>query len=194
MRCLALAMLIAMSSTSPAVAHKLKVFATVDGRTISGYGFFVGGGRPHGSTVIIMDGAAQEVYRGTTDSEGRFSFTPAAPSNFSVVIDTREGHVAQAVLTADRFGAIAAKSETAGPAGAMETKPSPSGGSDAEAERRVEAAVARQVRPLLERIEALDARLRLTDIVSGIGMILGLAGIGLWAIRRKSAELKPPEA
>ena len=49
----------------------------------------------------------------------------------------------------------------------------------------VESAVQRQVEPLLERIEQMDNRLRFTDIMSGIFLIIGLAGIGLWARGRK---------
>jgi nickel transport protein len=49
----------------------------------------------------------------------------------------------------------------------------------------VEAAVQRQVAPLLERIEMMDDRLRFTDVMSGIFLIIGLAGIGLWARGRR---------
>jgi nickel transport protein len=194
MRLLLSALLIALASMGPAHAHKLKVFATVEGGTISGYGYFVGGGRPQGTTVIINDATAREVYRGATDRDGRFSFLPAGPSDFTVIIDTREGHVAQTVLTAERFGATGPRPQPAAPAEAHATKSAPPGSGEAEAERRMEAVVARQVRPLLERIEALDARLRLADIVSGVCMILGLAGIGLWALGRTSRHTWPPEA
>ena len=49
----------------------------------------------------------------------------------------------------------------------------------------VEAAVQRQVEPLLERIEAMDSRLRYTDMMSGLFLIAGLAGMVLWALGRK---------
>ena len=54
----------------------------------------------------------------------------------------------------------------------------------AETAALIEAAVQHQVAPLLERIEAMDDRLRLTDVMSGIFLIVGLAGIGLWARSR----------
>ena len=194
MRRWAYALLLVVTTSNAAFAHKLKVFATVEAGTISGYGFFVGGGRPQGSTAVIKDAAGREVYRGATDSEGRFSWTPAAPSTFTVIVDTREGHVAEAVLAAERFGGAEPTPADARRSDAGATKMATAAAGDAETERRIEAAVARQVRPLLERIEALDARLRLADIVSGVGMILGLAGMGLWAVARRTAHPKPPEA
>lgn len=44
----------------------------------------------------------------------------------------------------------------------------------------VEEAVARQVRPLREQLLAHEERVRLRDILGGIGYILGLAGLVLW--------------
>jgi nickel transport protein len=36
------------------------------------------------------------------------------------------------------------------------------------------------LRPLREQHEAHDARVRLQDVLGGIGYIVGLAGLGLW--------------
>jgi nickel transport protein len=44
----------------------------------------------------------------------------------------------------------------------------------------VEQAVARQVRPLREQLIAHQDRIRLQDLLGGIGYILGLAGLVLW--------------
>jgi nickel transport protein len=179
--------LLAVAFANPASAHKLKVFATLEGNTISGYGFFIGGGRPQGSAVIIRDAAAREVYRSSTDAEGRYAWTAPAAGNYTVVINTREGHMAEATVAAERFAGSAPVAPAATPASAA-AEPSAghgSAGADGEIERRLETVVARQVRPLLERIEQLDARLRLADVISGVCLIVGLGGIGLWASGRK---------
>ena len=63
--------------------------------------------------------------------------------------------------------------------------PAAAGFSDEKVAALVEAAVQRQVEPLLERIEQMDDRLRFTDILSGIFLIIGLVGIGLWARARR---------
>lgn len=185
---------------TPAEAHKLKVFASVEGGVISGYGFFVGGGRPRGAEVIIRDKPSNKVvYRGDTDSEGRFSFKPASAANYTISLDTREGHMAESYIGVDRFPVASTLSATAASAAATPGEPgsvaqsSQAGASDVSAsdiDRIVETAVARQVRPLLERIEALDDRLRLADVIAGICMILGLGGIGLWATTRHGSNHK----
>lgn len=134
----------------------------------------------------------------------------------TVVIDTGEGHVASAQLPAARFGGTAAATATGPPEVATardpvpsttemrdpalstaETRelaltttktrePAPAAATAPEIAALVEAAVERQVGPLLERIEVMDARMRFTDIVAGLCLIFGLAGIGLWARGRRA--------
>ncbi|MCK0206623.1 cobalamin biosynthesis protein CbiL [Starkeya koreensis] len=165
----------------PAQAHKLKVFATVEGTSVAGYAFFIGGGRPHGTPWTAKDSSG-EIAGGTTDAEGRFAFTlpPAgAAGDVTVTVDTREGHIASATLSAARLGGSAA------PATAMAVRTAAPTPATTDITAAVEAAVQRQVEPLLERIEELDARLRVTDIVSGIFLILGLGGMALWARGRR---------
>lgn len=191
---LALALLIALAS--PAAAHKLKVFATVAGAEVTGYAFFVGGGRAQGTGWVAQDATGATLAEGKTDAEGRYRFTPpAGAGDITVIVNTEEGHIAQAVLPAARLEgrAEAAGSGSAGPAagaslaaaGVVTAAPATPARDDAALAALVEAAVQRQIEPLQEQIEAMDARLRLTDVMSGIFLIIGLAGIGLFLRGRR---------
>lgn len=187
------ALVLLLALAAPAAAHSLKVFATVEAGTVSGYGFFIGGGRAADSTVTARDGAGATVHEGTTDAEGRFSFTPAAPieGDLTVTIDSGGGHMGTITLDAARFGPAPAPAPDPEPIPAeapadVARPPAP----DPEAlaaliEHRVEVAVARQIRPLLEAQAEAEARIRLRDVVGGLGMIAGLVGFGLWAYGRR---------
>lgn len=173
--------LLALAFIGPAQAHKLKVFATVEGGEVKGYAFFIGGGRAARTAWVARDAAGAPFASGTTDGEGRFAFpAPQRPTDTTVTVDTREGHVASMTLPASRFGGAAVAAAPALPTDGPTTMDP-----DARLAALVEAAVQRQVAPLLERIEQLDARLRYADILSGVFLILGLAGIGLWARARR---------
>lgn len=198
-----LALSFVLATAFPAQAHRLKVFATVEDGAVSGYGFFIGGGRPEGSTVIIRDAAGKEVYRGATDSEGRFSWRPEKPSTLTIIVDTREGHVAETRISEDRFaGAIPTGAAPAGNIPAARDATSPAAGVNTEGcatntgaaiASLVDQAVARQVRPLMESLETAEGRIRFNDVAGGVGMIFGLAGIALWAAsRRREKSLPPP--
>jgi nickel transport protein len=184
-RVLALALALALATVGPAAAHKLKVFATVEGDAVTGYAFFIGGGRARG-TPWTATSADAPLASGATDAEGRFRFTPPSPvtAAITVTVDTREGHIASATLPASRFaGADAA--EPVPPPVEPPARPVPSEAEPpSDTAALVEVAVQREVAPLLERLEEMDSRLRFTDILSGIFLIIGLAGIGLWARSR----------
>ena len=176
---LPLALMLALTDT--AAAHKLKVFATVEGDAVTGYAFFIGGGRARGTPWTARTANGTEIAAGETDAEGAFRLVPTGPvtSDITITVDTREGHIASAVVAATRFGAVSATAAAPAPAPtAAPAAPPPM--NDATA-AMVEAAVQRQVEPLLERIERMDSRLRFTDILSGVFLIIGLGGAALWA-------------
>jgi nickel transport protein len=187
-----LALVLSLSLVPAANAHRLKVFATVEAGAITGYGFFVGGGRARGSALIIRDADGREVFKGETDGEGRFSWRPPSASDFLVSVDTREGHMAEARIPASRFSAAVANPVEATAAFLPVASEKPVAGAcepgAAGLNALVETAVSRQVRPVLERLEAMDGALQLRDVVSGVCMIFGLAGIALWFAGRKKRD------
>lgn len=181
---ISLFMLLAIAA--PADAHKLKVFVAVAGDTITGYAFFIGGGRPHGVPWTAKDARGEQLASGLTDSDGRFAFErpDKAVTDITVTVDTREAHIASATLSAARLGVASVPTPTSvsQPPTRGTRAQSPS---DAEITALVEGAVQRQVEPLLERFEAMDTRLRFVDVLSGVFLILGLAGMALWAQGRR---------
>jgi nickel transport protein len=186
---------IVVLGSGPAAAHRLKLFATVEAGEVVAEAFFVGGGRPEGVEVILRDAGGAEIGRGRTDIDGRVRLKPARPGDVNVEVDAGDGHATAVRLAADRFGI-----EGAGPGAApatvptaAEPRPAPA---DHEALRReieaaVDRAVARQTRPLLEALERAEARLRFNDVAGGVGMIVGLVGLGLWASARRRRDGPP---
>jgi len=198
MRLLLLTLVLLPILASPAHAHRLKVFATVEDGTIDGYGFFIGGGRPQEATFIVQDSTGAELFRGRTDIEGGFAWRPDHGRDFIVVIDAGDGHVAQAKIAASRFadyeGGIVAPAlaeETAGAGIAVD----PAAPDDLARmiDASVDRAVSRQVRPLLEAYDEADGKVRFNDVIGGIGMIVGLAGMAMWGLARRREPDRPPE-
>ncbi|MDQ0509908.1 cobalamin biosynthesis protein CbiL [Ancylobacter amanitiformis] len=181
---LLLTLLILPGLAGAAEAHKLKVFAAVEGEKIGGYAFFIGGGRPQGVPWTAKNAQGVEVASGLTDAEGRFSFARPATiaSDLTITVDTREAHIASTTLPVSRLGGAAAPPAT--PAASATGTPAPPL-SDTRLAALVEAAVQRQVEPLEERIEAMDSRLRFVDALSGVFLILGLGGMALWEKGRR---------
>lgn len=186
MRLALLALVIILCGPGPALAHKLKLFVTVEGAEISGYAFFIGGGRPRGAAWRVEDAAGKPLQEGITDDEGAFRWLTPVPADYIVVVDAGDGHGATATVPAARFAGIPAVAAPAGAQGA------PDSGSSTVPADRVEALVAlavqREIAPLLARIEEMDSRLRLTDLITGVFLIFGAAGGLLWLSGRRSAR------
>jgi nickel transport protein len=174
------AVVLAVLAATPAEAHRLRVFATVEGGGIEGYAFFVGGGRPEGAAVRFVRAGAV-VHATTTDAAGAFAWRPDAPGPITVVVDPGGGHSAEVTLGAERFGAAPAGDA----APASDEEAASAHALDPAIEAAIEAAVARQIRPLLEAEAEAASRLRFNDVMGGIGMIVGLAGVALWARTRR---------
>lgn len=95
-----------------------------------------------------------------TDAQGRFAWTGAPEGRYLAVAYGMEGHRAQAELAVSAAAAA---------------------GTQAPAAQTEDLALIRQ------DIARLEARVRLSDIVGGIGYIVGLAGAYLyWLSRRRS--------
>ncbi len=178
------ALLACLAFATPAAAHRLKLFATVEDGTISGYAFFVGSGRAHGAALSIADATGKPVQDMLTDAQGAFSWKPPAPQTYRLTVNAGDGHVSEATLERSRFGGVPANTTSEESDDATSTQEGVTL-SQAQIERAVEAAVARQMRPLLEAYEAAEGRTRFNDIMGGIGMIIGLAGLALWGSNRK---------
>jgi nickel transport protein len=179
-----LACLLALAALSPAHAHRLRVFATVEQGVITGYAYFVGGARATGASVVFRDSGGRELHRATADSRGGFSWKPAKPQTIRISVDAGEGHVGTIVIDGARLAGDRAE-------GAVETESEQSAAellSPAQRETieaAIDAAVARHTRPLMEKFEAMETRTRFNDIVGGIGMIIGVAGAAMWAMSRR---------
>jgi len=172
---------------SNADAHRLKLFATLEDGTISGYAFFVGSGRAQDADLRITDANGKEVAALRTDAKGAYSWKAPSVQTYRLIANTGDGHVADTTMDAKRFAGLTVEvSDTID-----EDEKAPAGNISAvQIERIVDAAVARQMRPLIEAYEAAEGRTRFNDIMGGIGMIIGLAGLSLWAQARRR-EKKP---
>jgi len=173
-----------------AAAHDLSVFATVEDGVLHGYAFFGGGARARTAQLIIRDGAGNEMFRGGTDAHGAFYFRPTSPTDLIVTVDVGDGHAAKTRIPASRFAASRTMSGiVAGESteGARTVAPDASAASTelpGMIDRSVDRAVARQITPLLEAYAIAGTRLRLNDILSAVALIIGLAGMFLWARSR----------
>jgi nickel transport protein len=179
---LLLAPLLALGAASPALAHKLKVFATAIGSTVEGRVYFVGGGAGTGVPVELRNSSGEVVATARTVApDGGFALSLPYRDDFTVFADAQDGHVGSFVLSAARLPeSLPARPGATPVAEPVEVAPAAEpADASAVSTAAIETAVARQLAPLLEEMDALRSAIGFRDIVGGVGFILG--GFGLWA-------------
>ena len=192
----------AMLTGGVAHAHKLKLFATGEGREITGYVYFPGGGRAVDLTVEALAPDGSKLGEAKTNAEGEFAIAARCHCDHTLVAQTTDGHKATFVVEAielagdlPAFGA--APSGDAPPAPAAEAEPPvmasdgelPGPGGREQLLSAIDEAVRKQVRPLREQLESYEERTRIRDVLGGIGYIVGIGGIAFYflGIRRREA-------
>jgi nickel transport protein len=179
---------------STCLAHRVGVFAYVDGGDIAvecGYSK----SKPviRGAIEVLDQAGGQVLLRGTTDERGRFRFpvpetARAAGSGLRIVLKAGEGHQNEWVVDASEFtGAKPAAEPVAAPGGGqVETadaaeRPAAGGLTRADVEEVVNAALDAKLAPIRRAVlERPDDGPGLREIVGGIGWIFGLVGLAAY--------------
>jgi nickel transport protein len=180
-----------------AYAHKVTVFAWVQGDTIHTESKFSGGKHVQGGTIEVYDPDGNKLLEGTTDEQGRFSFPVPGKSDLKIVLAAGSGHSNHWVVHAEELGGAVTgqgspqKSATHLSGNVSET---PDGISSTcpnarEIEQIVQYSLDQKLAPL--RAQLADPAWGFRDIVAGIGYILGLMGLAAYIQFRKQSGHKP---
>lgn len=183
-----------------ALAHRASIFAWVQGQTVHTQSKFMGGKRPEQALIEVFDDAGNLLLKGETDAQGLFSFQAPKISDMQIVLTAGMGHRAVWVLSREDFQAADMESGDNQPLNAVPSRksdevdsktskghPSPENGlSAAEVTALVESILDRKLKPLMNGITALNEnRISLSDILGGIGYIVGLVGLAAYMQYRR---------
>ncbi len=172
----------------PALAHKLYVFAQVEGNSIQGRAYFPGDVPAQESVVIARDPSGRELGRTTTDNEGKFTFPAREHVDYCLTAETPDGHRATYTVRAaelpDNLPGSASTTASGAEVVSQETNhsgmPATSAGKENEPVGGQLSELRKQIQELRRQIYESDQRLRFRDFLGGIGFILGLAGVAFY--------------
>lgn len=216
---LALLIVLCAMPLGVAQAHNLNVFAISDGEVIDGYVYFTGGTRARNATVTLKDGSDAPLLTTTADQDGNFALRVSHRADYAVSADTGDGHIATFALPKTEFletlpeakdGAeitatvlhatapLADASETVSPAPAPTMADKGDVGikglSEDDVTALVNRAVARQVGPLRAEINSYRNDVRMSDVMGGIGIIIGIFGGCAWIAARRQTKAHKTKA
>ena len=82
----------------PAWAHKVNVFAYVEGGKVFTESYFPDGRKVEGGTIEVRDAGGAKLLEGKTDSQGLFSFPLPKKEDLTITLDATMGHKNSFVL------------------------------------------------------------------------------------------------
>jgi nickel transport protein len=176
------------------LAHKVTVFAWVEGDTVHTESKFSGGREAKDARIEVYDAAGEKLLEGRTDDQGRFAFKPPRPEALRIVLIAGTGHQNEWRLAAEEF--TDAPAATA-PAASIAAPPPPSTSqaetgtptlTPGEFQTLIDQALDRKLAPIMHHLVALDKGPSVSDILGGIGYIIGLVGLGAYLQSRRKRE------
>jgi len=172
--------IIIAGSSSSALAHRVTIFAWVEGDTVMTESKFSGGRRAINSDVRVFNGKGEEILTGTTDDRGEFSFKIPEMTDLKVVLEAGMGHraewsIPEAELRGD-VGMPCERIEALEPSHEESTLLSRE-----EVKQIVDDSLDTKLRPIARRLAEMEKKgPSVTEILGGIGYIFGLMGVALY--------------
>lgn len=181
--------LIAFSAASPALAHRLNVFVLPEGDRVTGEAYFNDGAPVQNSPIQLLDADDKVLHEGLTDGDGAFSLpVPEGVTDLTVVVEGGMGHRGETHVTLSPRKESAPVATIPRPTSTVTGPTAAPVLSADDIEALVRKVVSREVAPLKEEILRLNQKLSrpgMTEIFGGLGYIVGLVGVTLWAGSRK---------
>lgn len=194
-----LLLIFSLTGISAAHAHKVAIFAWVEGDTVHTESKFSGGKMVKGGKVEVFDEAGTLLLEGRTNDNGEFSFKIPKSTDLNIVLSAGMGHKNSWKLSADELGTVRAAATDALAAAPEKATVHPPGDALSHptaaviSVRQLEEIVARQLEKQLQPLNRMlatsrDEGVRISDIIGGIGYILGLVGLGVYIRYRKTGR------
>ncbi len=180
-------------------AHKVNIFAYAEDGRVYAEGYFVDGTKTKNSAIEVFDGKdGTKLLEGKTDEEGKFSFQIPKATSLKLVLHASMGHQSEFTIGEDEVKAAMGVKQ---PPKASPVKPPPQaavtvakktpkkeiaetteckGLSESEIETIVGSTVDKKIQPLvrmLVQLQESSGKPKFTEIIGGIGYIIGILGI-----------------
>jgi len=174
-----LASVLIISTTLPALAHKVIIFAWVEGDTVFTESKFSGGRRAINAQVLVLDREGKQLLEGRTNDKGEFSFKVPKITDLRVVLTAGTGHKGQWTIPESEIREAGC---VLGEKRAVESsQPITVGLSKEEIKDLIEDSLDRKLRPIVRMMtESQSKGPSVNEIVGGIGYILGLMGVAIY--------------
>jgi nickel transport protein len=182
---------------SQALAHRVNIFAWVEGEKVFVECKFPDGTKVNEGIIRVLDSAGKELLNGRTNDKGEFSFKVPKLDDVTIVLEAGMGHRADWPLSLQDLsqpGEAPKKALPAEPHPVSKTEAQPDQESSSAIaspppegiDQAIEKALDKKLAPIMKMLaEMHEQRVRLTDVLGGLGYIFGLVGVAAYFKRKR---------
>ncbi|MEA2060891.1 MAG: hypothetical protein U9P10_10375 [Thermodesulfobacteriota bacterium] len=194
---IAVTILLLCLTNGNALAHKVSIFAWVEGDTVHTESGFSGGKAAKYALVEVFDSQGRKLLEGKTDEKGEFSFRVPERTAMDIVLQAGMGHRAEWSIPIEELeeemgdsmeGQTAVQQKCDAQTGCEEKKSIPLSLTSEDFQEVVDTALDKKLKPVLNLLNKSmnpDHGPDISDIFGGIGYILGLMGVAAYFNYRK---------
>lgn len=182
---------------SPVSAHKISVFAWVEGDTVHTESKFSGGKRVMDGDVIVTDSEGHKLLEGKTNDSGEFSFKVPRKTELIVTVVAGTGHQNQWIVREEELRGVNVESNSAESSEnredksvrTPETPPEVTPIHSEEFQAELEKVLDKKLKPIIKMlVDSQEKGPTMGDIIGGIGYIFGLFGVIAYFQSKKNAK------
>ena len=185
------AILFIFCGASHASAHRIVLFAYVEGNTVFTESYFSDGKKCRNSRIEVFDSQGNKLLGGKTDNNGEFSFTPPEKTDLKIILTASMGHRDEYIIPAGKLqGQVEGRSpgseshKAARKIFGAETGSSARQLTHREVEQIrmvVEEALNEKLKPVMRLLSKRQSEgISFVQVIGGIGFIFGIMGIILY--------------
>ena len=169
-------------------AHGIYIFAWVEGETVHTDSYFSSNRKVNEGVIKVFDSSGDILLEGKTDVNGEFSFKIPGKDPLRLVLEAGTGHRGEFLLEADETVDVAEKPTSPKISdGIQDPSSSPSQVETDRIRKVVEETLDSRLKPITKALAEIerDKGPGLTEIIAGIGYIVGIMGIILYFRAKK---------
>jgi len=171
-------------------AHKVNIFAYVEGDKVYTESYFNDGKKCIDSRIEVFDNQGNKLLEGLTDKEGEFSFeVPSEDGDLKIVLTASMGHRAEYIIRADELISSAGLIEEKFEEPVSIVSPETSLVDLKEIQSIIEDTLDEKLKPIIREMREIkksqEDKISPTEIIGGIGYIIGIFGIVAYFLSRK---------
>ena len=174
-------------------AHKVNIFAYVEGDKVYSESYFNDGKKCVDSKIEVFENQGNILLEGLTDEEGMFSFEIPSEDviggDLKVVLSASMGHRAEYIIRADELRKVAELIEEKLEEPITVISPEVSSFDLKEIQSLIEDTLDEKLKPMMREMREIkksqEDRILPTEIIGGVGYIIGIFGIIAYFLSRK---------